>query len=86
MQFSTTQLPAALIRLLILRVTNAPKIHVVTRGKSHSGLPDTVGQQKEASAQTESRCTESEYLNWSQGKDKASLLYYYQISGKDSNL
>lgn len=65
---------------------NAPKMHVVTRGKSHSRLPDTVGQQKEASAQTESRCTESEYLNCSQGKDKASFLYYYQFSGEDSNL
>lgn len=58
----------------------------MTTGKSHSSLPDIVGQQKEASAQTESRCTESEYLKWSQERNKANFLYYYQFSGEDSNL
>lgn len=67
-----------------MKVINAPKIHS-DKQKSHSSLPDIVGQQKEASAQTGSHCTGSEYLNLSQERNKASFLYY-QSSGEDPNL
>lgn len=39
------------------------------REKNHLNLPGIVEQQKEASGQTESHCTESEYLNLSQERN-----------------